>query len=296
MKVLRALSIAALAALALAPAQAQPPAASVGAELQAQIAAARAAAALAPLEIHPALAEVAAWRAEQIAEHGREGDGSDVEEATSRLHRAGYAAHRWVEGSLVGAWQPDLLAAWRGVSPQWFEDAVLGDFEHLGVGTAGEGEKQVYAVLLGFTRRTHELRLAEPLRDLEEVRRLALEAVNAARREQGLKPVVANSDLDAAAQRHAEDQLQRGYYDHVSPEGSTPAERALRAGYRRKKGIAENIAKGLFTPAEAVERWLESSGHRSNILRRTAEATGLGVAIGESEEGLEILWVQMFGT
>jgi uncharacterized protein YkwD len=103
-------------------------------------------------------------------------------------------------------------------------------------------------------------------------------------------PVLAN-----AAQGHAEDLLRRSYYDHRSPEGGTPMSRARAAGFTGRS-IAENIAKGLFTPVETVNRWMDSSGHRRNILRRRATLTGLGLAVGPGElECHDVLWVQLFG-
>ena len=79
------------------------------------------------------------------------------------------------------------------------------------------------------------------------------------------------------------------------PEGGTPAGRAKAAGYAGRGVVAENIAKGLFEPAETVERWMDSSGHRRNILHRRVTATGLGLAIGPGEhECYDVLWVQLF--
>ena len=65
--------------------------------------------------------------------------------------------------------------------------------------------------------------------------------------------------------------------------------------FQRPSVVTENIAKGLFTPGETVDRWMASSGHRKNILLRRATATGLGVALGPGEEEcVDVLWVQLF--
>ncbi len=90
--------------------------------------------------------------------------------------------------------------------------------------------------------------------------------------------------------------LRRAYYDHVSPEGETVRDRVRAAGGSRRRGLAENIAKGLFTPDEVVRRWMNSSGHRRNILHRGAAEMGLGVAFGENENGFEVVWVQVFAS
>ncbi len=146
-------------------------------------------------------------------------------------------------------------------------------------------------------RRISEWRQAAPLADLPSVRALALAlaTVNQLRLEHGRAPVRSEDSLDAAAQRHAEDMLRRAYY-HASPEGKTVGDRVRTAGYRGRRGLAENIAKGPFTPDEVVRRWMNSSGHRRNILHRGAAETGFGVAFGENRNGFEVVWVQVFAS
>ncbi len=77
-------------------------------------------------------------------------------------------------------------------------------------------------------------------------------------------------------------------------DGKTVRHRVRAAGYRGARALAENIAKGPFTPDEVVRRWLNSPGHRRNILRRGAVETGFGVAFGENANGFEVVWVQVF--
>ena len=66
------------------------------------------------------------------------------------------------------------------------------------------------------------------------------------------------------------------------------------AGFSRRPAISENLAKGLFSPAEVVDRWMNSSGHRKNILNPRFTRLGSGVAFGETAQGVEVVWVQMF--
>ena len=87
--------------------------------------------------------------------------------------------------------------------------------------------------------------------------------------------------------------LRRAYYSHTSPEGGTPGQRVQASGHRARS-VAENIAKGLFTPDEVVRRWLASPGHRRNVLFRRATEMGAGVAFGENARGFEVVWVQVF--
>ena len=123
-----------------------------------------------------------------------------------------------------------------------------------------------------------------------------LAAVNAAREEQGRPPLRLHPLLTQAAQRHAEDMLHRLFYDHVNPDGDTVLDRVRAVGFRGRgrRTVSENIAKGLFGTAEVVGRWMNSSGHRRNILRRGFTELGVGVAFGDNDNGFEVIWVQVF--
>jgi uncharacterized protein YkwD len=77
---------------------------------------------------------------------------------------------------------------------------------------------------------------------------------------------VAWSDtLFTAAAGHSQDMAQRNYFDHVTPEGITMAQRAEQAGYRYR-ALGENIAAGQGTVADVMQGWLESPGHCRNIM------------------------------
>ena len=257
---------------------------------------ARVAAGSRPLEPHPLLCRLARERADAIAATGElTGDRSYLERTTRRLYRGGYQPHFWTNAVLVGSSLTGVLEQLRTIRPEWVAEAIAGDFDHLGVGTATLDGQPVVTFMLALHRCTVEAERAAELADVEAARVAALAAVNRWRREHGREPVTRDPRLDAAAQAHAEDLVRRSYYDHRSPEGGTPGSRARAAGFGGRAGIAENIAKGLFTPTEAVDRWMESAGHRRNILRRKAAATGFGVAVGRGdEECYDVLWVQLF--
>jgi uncharacterized protein YkwD len=103
----------------------------------------------------------------------------------------------------------------------------------------------------------------------------------------------AHSELTSAARAHAFDMGQRGYFDHESPDGLTPADRIREAGF---KGCAlgENIAAGQATPAEVVQGWLDSPGHCANMLTDQFDRLGVGYHPA-SVQGMPHLWVQAFG-
>lgn len=110
----------------------------------------------------------------------------------------------------------------------------------------------------------------------------------------GLRPAVGpvelNERLTAAAQAHAEDMAQGQFMDHTGSDGSTPAERAQRAGYAGLTG--ENVARGYETPTSVVAGWVDSDGHCNNLME--GDFDDLGVGYAKSVTG-EAFWVQLFG-
>ncbi|MBW8640665.1 CAP domain-containing protein [Hoeflea sp. WL0058] len=122
--------------------------------------------------------------------------------------------------------------------------------------------------------------------DLEVLRERALALVNEAREKQELTVLQRSTLLDKAAQSHAEDMMERDYYSHSSPEGDTVSDRFRDRGGSRWKLVAENIAtcSGCDTPP-TVDRvvafqkgWMDSPGHRENILKAGLDSFGFGIA------------------
>lgn len=114
--------------------------------------------------------------------------------------------------------------------------------------------------------------------------------VNGERGGAGCGPVTANTRLTAAAQAHSRDQADRDTMSHTGGDGSTPWDRARRAGYDR--AIGENVAAGYRTPAEVMNGWMNSDGHRANILNCAAGTIGVGRAA--ASDGT-LYWTQLFG-
>lgn len=78
------------------------------------------------------------------------------------------------------------------------------------------------------------------------------------------EPLALNRELTLAARRHAEDMAARGYFAHENPDGQDPTDRARAAGYSFSAG--ENIAAGFETIDDIHRAWLDSLGHRKNVL------------------------------
>jgi uncharacterized protein YkwD/stress response protein SCP2 len=115
---------------------------------------------------------------------------------------------------------------------------------------------------------------------------------NRERGKHGLGQLAANKQLAEAAQMHSADMAVRNFFDHQNPEGAQCWDRAQLVGYRYRK-IAENIAAGQRSPEEVVEGWMNSPGHRANILDGELTEIGVGLAAGGS---YGTYWTQVFGT
>lgn len=117
-----------------------------------------------------------------------------------------------------------------------------------------------------------------------------LEIVNKERKSNGLKPLTLNKELSSVATIKSQDMIDKGYFDHTSPTYGSPFDMMKSFGISYK-AAGENIAKGQKTPSEVMNSWMNSSGHRANIL--SSNFTELGVGIAKDSKGT-IYWTQMF--
>ena len=115
-----------------------------------------------------------------------------------------------------------------------------------------------------------------------------LNLVNKARAENGLSALTLNSNLSAVAQKKAEDMKNNNYFSHTSPTYGSPFDMIKNAGINYKMA-GENIAKGQKTAETVFNAWMNSSGHRANILNSRFTQMGIGVTDGSNK-----YWSQMF--
>ncbi len=117
-----------------------------------------------------------------------------------------------------------------------------------------------------------------------------LELTNAERARAGLPALGWNAQLAQAAQAHSEDQARRNTLTHYGPNGESPGDRISLTGYRYRSW-AENAAMGYRSAESVMAGWMNSSGHRANILRTNVSEIGLGLAY--SSGGVPY-WTQVF--
>lgn len=114
---------------------------------------------------------------------------------------------------------------------------------------------------------------------------------NKERAKGGCKALKSNSALKSAAQKHSADMAKKDYFSHTGKDGRSPFDRMTDAGYAYA-AAAENIAAGQRTPADVVKGWMNSAGHKANILNCTYTEIGVGYAKGGS---YGTYWTQDFG-
>ncbi|MFJ9842303.1 CAP domain-containing protein [Kitasatospora sp. NPDC101155] len=114
-----------------------------------------------------------------------------------------------------------------------------------------------------------------------------LNLVNEARATAGCPALTVNSQLVQAAQAHSNDMAKTGNLSHTGSDGSSAGDRITKAGFKWS-AYAENIAQGYGSAKATFDGWMNSSGHKANILNCTYKDTGIADTNG--------YWTQVFGT
>ncbi|MEU0041278.1 sigma-70 family RNA polymerase sigma factor [Streptomyces sp. NPDC006333] len=114
--------------------------------------------------------------------------------------------------------------------------------------------------------------------------------VNKERAAAGCGALTEDAQLEKAAQAHSDDMAARNFFEHTNPDGADPGQRITAAGYRWST-YGENIAQGQQTPQAVMESWMNSPGHRANILNCSFKNIGVGVHKGTGGPW----WTQDFG-
>ncbi|MCT9075922.1 CAP domain-containing protein [Streptomyces fulvoviolaceus] len=229
--------------------------------------------------------------------------------AAARAHASAMAA-----AGRLGTESPDGVSVYQRVTATGYAYLTVG--EHLVSGPRTPAEFLAYCLRTEQPRRTLHDRAfthaglghvtdgrsgdtywtalwARPLGPTD-LTRTAAEVVDLTNRERaraGLRPLAVDPLLATAAQAYSADMAARAFYSHTSPEGTQPWDRAAAAGSTRRS-IGENIACGQRSPAEVVEGWMNSPGHRANILKPDFTHIGIGFA-GGGPAGT--YWTQLFG-
>jgi uncharacterized protein YkwD len=139
-------------------------------------------------------------------------------------------------------------------------------------------------------------------RDKDQISQRVLELTNQARARarrcgslvfQPAQPLTLAPALERAAVEHSQDMANHNYMDHTGRDGSSPADRVTRAGYKWRI-TGENLASGVMTPEDAVNGWLGSPHHCENLMDPRFSQMAVAFAVNASSAG-GIYWTQIFG-
>lgn len=117
-----------------------------------------------------------------------------------------------------------------------------------------------------------------------------IQLTNQERAKYGLKPLKANWELSRVARYKSADMRDKGYFSHTSPTYGSPFDMIKSFGLSYRSA-GENIAAGQTSPQQVVQAWMNSEGHRANILSSDFTEIGVGYAKGGSQR---YYWTQMF--
>ncbi|WP_010097239.1 CAP domain-containing protein [Ornithinibacillus scapharcae] len=170
----------------------------------------------------------------------------------------------------------EVVKAWMD-SKGHRENILHPDFTHIGVGFIGKGyywtQQFIKRIDSSVSQKTFEQRV--------------IDLTNQERKKHGLSPLIMNSKLADTAKAKALDMAKNNYFDHISPTYGTPFDMMDQFGISYQTA-GENIAKGQSTPEQVVQTWMDSEGHKANILN--PEFTHIGVGFSKDN----FIWTQQF--
>ncbi|MCI5892074.1 MAG: CAP domain-containing protein [Clostridiales bacterium] len=126
--------------------------------------------------------------------------------------------------------------------------------------------------------------------NLSDMEQEVLKLVNKVRSENGLSPLAWADDVANVARAHSKDMIDRSFFSHINPDGLSPFDRLKNNGISFRSA-AENIAYGQRTAEAVMDAWMNSSGHRANILNKNVTEIGIGAV--KNQYGT-IYWTQVF--
>lgn len=126
--------------------------------------------------------------------------------------------------------------------------------------------------------------------DIKSQENEVIRLVNVERAKYGLPALKANWQLSRVARYKSQDMVDKGYFSHTSPTYGSPF-KMMEAFGIKFSAAGENIAMGMRTPAEVMNAWMNSPGHRNNILNNSFNEIGVGLA--KDSKGRQY-WTQMF--
>jgi len=227
-----------------------------------------------------------------------------------------YLTYKWLSPEALAK---QIVNGWMA-SPGHRQNILSKEFTHQGFGYAVKETRiwvtQNFYFPMGLTK-VVDGREARPSYRPLRMARLIHDAVNMLRTENKRMPLSWNEDLALIARAHGEDMLERGFFEHINPDGEDASARARRFGFKvagrtadggQKTGIGENLSLGKVHEggvtstvggtrfheydwlteaalvAKAIEEWWNSPGHQANMLNRDYEQSGVAVVMDAEDQ------------
>lgn len=207
------------------------------------------------------------------------------------LESAGYRALHSSVMSMSGAKDNGDIA--RMLGQRACTDLRSADVREIGVETRGSNVWVVFAAPFEADALENESRVRVRVLELaNEARSRARRCGN--RQFPAAPPLSLESHLTSAARAQARDMAKHNKLEHTGSDGSTPAQRVTRAGYKWR-ATGENIASGPTTPEEVMAGWLASPGHCENIMSPRFKEMGIAWVV-DPKSASGVYWAQTFGT
>ena len=127
----------------------------------------------------------------------------------------------------------------------------------------------------------------KPTGNISQYAQEVINLTNKERTKAGLPALTADTQLSSVAQKKSQDMQQNNYFSHTSPTYGSPFDMMRDFGVTYKSA-GENIAQGQRTPQEVVQSWMNSPGHKQNIMSKSFTHIGVGYEQGGNH------WTQMF--
>lgn len=135
-----------------------------------------------------------------------------------------------------------------------------------------------------------QIAVPSPTDTMANFEKEVIRLTNAERAKSGLPALSENPQISKVARLKSQDMADKGYFSHQSPTYGSPFQMMQSFGLRFS-AAAENIAYGQGTPQEVVTAWMNSPGHRANMLSRSCSQIGVGMTKNKSGSPY---WTQMF--
>lgn len=256
----------------------------------------------APLQMDSRLVEAAERQSQAMAtQHFAGHIGPDGSTAETRVEATGYRFTAVAENIQVNVYDPVMVVQTSLNAAKHRDNLLNCAYSQTGIAVVLQDDGMpVPGVPADYKYYWTQILATPTVIDRANSTQAALDMINAERAKQGCSPLQIDAKLSAAAERESRDMVTKHFFSHTEPDGTTPGSRVKDAGYIYQM-IGENIEVNDASPEDAVTAWMNSPGHRANILTCAFKETGIAVVDQPDDVSVEGVpaayksyWTQVF--